>query len=158
MDVRSGSLGDAGSGSGEHRLLGWGAMFCGCFGSDAGSKKWARRGTWAAIFPAIGFAVRYGLDGILSDGVTDAVLATSLAAAVAFIYWTTWRYVQDLDEMHQRIMLEAFAFSFFGTMTVVVGLGIYGLAARTAFDLIWIYALAEGLRGLGLVVAARKYR
>lgn len=139
-------------------IPGWYTLFCGCFGSDAGSKKWARRGVWAAVFPAVGFAARFGLDGVLPEIVLDATMALSIAAAIAFVNWTTWRYMQDLDELHQRIMLEAYAFSFFGTMTLIAGVGMFGLATRTAFDVLWIYVAAEMLRGIGLVLAGRKYR
>lgn len=142
----------------EASMPSWYSLFCGCFGSDAGSKKWSKRGAWAVVFPAIGFAARFGLDGLLPEIVLDSVLAISIAAAVAFVYWTTWRYMQDLDELHQRIMLEALAFSFFGTMTFIVGAGIFGLAARTTFDVFWFYAVAEFLRGVGLMLAGRKYR
>ena len=60
--------------------------------------------------------------------------------------------------MHQRIMLEALAYSFFGTMTLVVGAGIFALARNVAIDILWIHIAAEVLRGVGLVLAARKYR
>ena len=139
-------------------VLSWAALFCGCFGSDAGSRQWARRGTWAVVFPLMGFAARYGLEGRVPEPVLDTTLAVSIAAAIGFIYWTTWRYMQDLDEMHQRIMLEAFTWSLFGAMTFAVGAGIFGLATRTAVDVIWVYVVAELLRGVALVIASRKYR
>ena len=140
------------------QMLGWGALFFGCFGTDAGPKTWARRGAWAVVFPALGFALRLGLDGVVPEAILDSTLAVSIAAAIGFIYWTTWRYMQDLDEMHQRIMLEAVAFSFFCTMTLVVGAGIFGLARNQAFDVLWAYVTAEVFRGVGLVLVARKYR
>jgi len=136
----------------------WRTLFFGCFGSDAGSKKWAKRGAWAVLFPALGFAARIGLDGRVPDRALDVALAVSVGAAIGFIHWTTWRYMQDLDELHQRIMLEGFAFSYFGTMTLVAGVGIFGLANKTPFDVLWVYVFAEFLRGIGLVVAGRKYR
>jgi hypothetical protein len=139
-------------------LLGWRTLFFGCFGRDAGSRAWSWRGAWGAIFPALGFAARYGLEGVLPEAATDAILAVSFGLAIGFIYWTTWKYMLDLDEMHQRIMLEGFMFSFCITMPLVVGLGIYGLAARWTIDILWVYVAAEILRGVGLVVAGRKYR
>jgi hypothetical protein len=140
------------------QVPGWGALFFGCFGADAGSKRWARRGAWAVIFPALGLAARYVFGGILPEAALDSTVAVSFAAAIGFIYWTNWRFMQDLDEMHQRIMFEALAFSFFGTMAIVVGAGIFGLARGVAIDVLWIYIAAEVLRGVGTVLAARKYR
>jgi hypothetical protein len=110
------------------------------------------------VFPALGFAMRLGLAGVVPEAILDAALALSFAAAIGFIYWTTWRYMQDLDELHQRIMLEALAFSFCCTMTLVAGAGIFGLARNQAVDVLWAYVAAEVLRGVGLVLAARKYR
>ena len=136
----------------------WSALFLGCFGHDAGSRKWSWRGGWAAVFPIVGLAARYLLDDVLPEVATDAILSTSFALAIGFIYWTTWKYTQDLDEMHQRIMLQGFMFSFCVTMTLVVGFGIYGLAGRQPIDILLVYVTAEVLRGIGLVVASRKYR
>ncbi len=80
------------------------------------------------------------------------------AAAIGVLYWATWRYMQDLDEMYQRIMLEAIAFSFFMTMTLVVLAGVAGLALRTTMGVFWVYVTAEVLRGIGITVAARRFR
>lgn len=99
-----------------------------------------------------------GLDDRVPDRVLDVALAVSVGAAIGFIHWTTWRYMQDLDELHQRIMLEGFTFSYLGTMTLVAGAGIFGLANETPFDVLWVYVVAELLRGVGLVVAGKKYR
>lgn len=136
----------------------WRMLSFGCFARDAGSTKWAKRGAWAIVFPALGFAARLGLDGRVPDRILDFALAASVGAAIGFIHWTTWRYMQDLDELHQRIMLEGFTFSYLGTMTLVAGAGIFGLMNRTPLDILWVYVLAEFLRGIGLVIVAKRYR
>lgn len=85
-------------------------------------------------------------------------MAISTGAAMGFLYWTMWRYLLDFDELHQRIMLEGIAFSFFVTMTLVVTAGIAGLAGNVAVDVLLVIVVAEFLRGIGLVLAARKYQ
>jgi hypothetical protein len=136
----------------------WYSLFFGCFGRDAGSKKWSKRGAYAVVFPALGTAARFGLEGYLPETVLNYILAASVGAAIGFIYWTTWRYMQDLDELHQRIMLEAVAFSFFITMPLVVIAGIVGMTEDVVLDVTWIYVVAEVMRGVGLMIAGRKYR
>ena len=79
---------------------------------------------------------------------------------MGMLYWATWRYIQeDLDELHRRIMLDSIVFAFFVTMTLVVGVGaLSNFSELPSINLLWVFFVAEPLRGLGLVVAVRKYR
>lgn len=136
----------------------WYKLFFGCFGSDAGSKRWVRRGLWGAVVAAVLYVALNVLQGVIPELFRDVTLSLSITLGVGFVHWTTWKYIQDLDELHQRIMLESYAFSFLITMALVAGIGIFNLAARTAFDLLWVYVAAEVFRGIGLVLSGRRYR
>jgi hypothetical protein len=137
---------------------GWPALFFGCFYSGGGSKKWSKRSAYGVFILLAGFAGRFGLKGHVPEVLLDYGIAVTVGAAVGIMYWAMWRYMQDLDEMHQRIMLEAIAFSFFTTMTLVAFAGIADLARNTAVNVLLVYVTAEILRGIGLVLAARRYR
>jgi hypothetical protein len=136
----------------------WYKLFFGCFGSDAGSKRWIRRGLWGAVVAAAVGIAATTLKGVIPEMFRDVAFSLSITTGVGFIHWTMWKYIQDLDELHQRIMLESYVFSFLVTMTLVAGIGMFNLAARTAFDILWVYVTAEVFRGIGLVLAGRRYR
>lgn len=136
----------------------WHKLFFGCFGSDAGSKRWVTRGLWGAVLAAALSIAASALKGVLPEMLRDIAFSLCIATGVGFVHWTMWKYIQDLDELHQRIMLESYAFSFLVTMTLVAGIGMFNLTARTAFDLLWVYVAAEVFRGIGLVLAGRRYR
>jgi hypothetical protein len=134
------------------------ALFLGCFGRGAGSKKWSNRTGYGLLVVLGGFAARFALEDYLPESVLDYGIAVAAGAGIGIVYWATWRYMHDLDEMHQRMMLDAIAFSFFTTMTLVVAVGIAGLARNTPVQILLVYLAAEFLRGLGLVLASRRYR
>ena len=138
--------------------LSWYRLFFGCFGSDAGSKRWVRRGLWGAVVAAALYIALTVFKGVIPELFRDVVLSLSIASGVGFVHWTMWKYIQDLDELHQRIMLESYAFSFLVTMAFVAGIGVFNLAARATSDVLWVYVAAEVFRGIGLVIAGRRYR
>lgn len=142
----------------EAPILSWYTLFFGCFSSDAGSKRWVKRGLWGAVAAATIGIVSASLKGLIPEMLRDVAFSPSITSGVGFVHWTTWKYIQDLDELHQRIMLESYAFSFLVTMALIAGIGVFGLAARTAFDILWVYVAAEVLRGVGLVIVGKKYR
>jgi hypothetical protein len=85
------------------------------------------------------------------------VLIPGTAASTAWIVLAYRRYFSELDELSRRIQYEAIAFAFGALMllgmtaaaaTVVTGLTVHPL---------WLI-VAEPLRGLGLVLAARRYQ
>ena len=137
---------------------GWPALFFACFGRGAGTKGWSKPNAYALLIMLAGFAARFGLEGYLPEVVLDYGIAVALASSLGIVYWATWHSLRGLDEMHQRIMLEAIAFSFFTTMTLAVFVGIAGLARRTSIDVVLVFVAAEVLRGVGVIVAARRYR
>ncbi len=136
----------------------WYTLFLGCFGRDAGSTRWSKRGFYGLAMMLLGLVGHGTLRGHVPETVLDFSAPILAGAGMGFIYWSLWRYMQDLDELHRQIMFHAIAFSFAVTMPIVVGLGVGAMAFNTSVDIIWAFLLAEPLRGVGLVLAARKYR
>ncbi len=84
-------------------------------------------------------------------------LIPGTALAVGWILFAFRRYLAQLDELSLRIQYEAIAFSF--GMTLLLGVTAASASSVTHLTVHpgWI-VMAEPLRGLGLVLAARKYR
>jgi putative Mn2+ efflux pump MntP len=136
----------------------WYTLFLGCFSCDAGSRRWSKRGFYGLAMMLLGL-VGYGTLRVhVPETVLDFSAPILAGVGMGFIYWSLWRYMQDFDELHRQIMFHAIAFSFAMTMPIVVGLGIGAMVFNTSVDIIWAFVLAEPLRGVGLVLAARKYR
>ena len=133
-------------------------MFLGCFGKDAGSMKWHKRGYYAAAVVFLGLFASSALKGYLPEAVLAVFVTVCAGSGMGVLYWTMWRYMQDLDELHRRVMFEAIAFSFVVTMTLAVTLGVLELVIPTNIGIIWAFVMSEPLRGVGLVLASRKYR
>ncbi len=94
------------------------------------------RGSW----PRIGLAL---VEGITTAGV---ILISA-------------RSLRRLDEMQQRIQLEALALAFFGTATLGAGYGFLQSAGLRGID--WgasIWPVMVGLWALGFMIASRRYR
>jgi hypothetical protein len=85
------------------------------------------------------------------------VLILGAAIAAGWVLLAYRRYFAQLDELSLRIQHEAIAFSFM----VMMLLGFTASFAVIVTDLFihpaW-FCIAEPVRGLGLVIAARKYR
>jgi hypothetical protein len=100
----------------------------------------------------------FTLRGSVPEVALDAATALGAAAGAGIIHWTMWLYIRDLDELHQRMMFEAYTFAFLTTMTVLVLAGVFGLSSGATSNVLWIYAFGEAMRGLGLVLAGRRYQ
>ncbi len=133
-------------------------LFFGCFGKDAGSTKWTKRGYYGAAVLLAAIFGSASLKGILSDLALNILVTVFSMSAMGFVYRSLWRYMQDLDELHRRVMFEAIAFSFFITMTAAIGIGVAELCFGWSVSIVWAFILGEPMRGVGLVLAARKYR
>jgi hypothetical protein len=95
------------------------------------------------------------LDSISPYG--KLMLIPGTAASAGWIALAYRRYFSELDELSWRIQHEAIAFAF-GTLLV---LGVTAAAATVVTNLtvhpLWL-VVAEPLRGLGLVLAAKRYQ
>jgi hypothetical protein len=81
------------------------------------------------------------------------------AGAIAALIVAMMRSLRRLDELQQRIHLEALAFSFAGTGVLVTG---YGFLVNAGLpDLDWggiVWPLMVALWVIGIAVARRRYR
>ena len=133
-------------------------LFFGYFRQDAGSTKWTKRSYYGLAVLLAGMLGSTALKGVLSDLTLDIFVTALSVSGMGFVYWSLWRYMNDLDELHRRVMLEAIALSFFITMTTAIGIGVAELRFGTSVRIAWAFILGELMRGVGLVLAARKYR
>lgn len=68
------------------------------------------------------------------------------------------RGVRSLDEMQQRIQLEAFSFSLANTAFVALLLGLLQASSPEYFNMAWMIPIMAGFWGLGLWIAQRRYQ
>ncbi|GAB4496734.1 MAG: hypothetical protein OHK0052_07110 [Anaerolineales bacterium] len=83
-----------------------------------------------------------------------------LYAPVFVAIWLGYRFtrfVQQLDELQQRIYLEALAFSFGNTLWVGVFVGLSQHNSLSGANWLWLCALALALWLWGLRIARRRY-
>ena len=102
-------------------------------------------GLLARGFPR-GSAVRVGL-ALVQGGASAALI-------IAMV-----RGIRRLDELQQRVQLEAFTFSFAGTGVLATG---YGFLVNAGLpDIEWgvtLWPVMVGLWAVGLTIAHRRYR
>ena len=86
-------------------------------------------------------------------------LAVLQAATTTAIILIPLRSMRRLDEMQQRIQLEALALAFYGTAVLGAGYGFLESAGLPSIN--WgasIWPVMIGLWALGLLIASRRYR
>lgn len=88
--------------------------------------------------------------------------AIGLALGVAGMGWSYSRYLGSLDELGRLMQLKAFSFSYGAVMTLAAALtGAWRVVGGGTIDplaFLVVLVLAEPLRGVALVVLARRYR
>ena len=86
-------------------------------------------------------------------------LALVQGIATGFVVVMPWWQLRRLDEMLQRIQLEALSIAFFATGLLAAGYGFLESAGLPHID--WgtvIWPVMVGLWALGLIIAWRRYR
>ena len=124
----------------------------GYFGEDSpGGKRLARETTvWLAV--------------AVVAMVVGAPWAYGLPVSVVGIGWAYARYLRGLDELSRTIQLKAFAVAYGTAMAIGAVLTALALAwpeVGQGVSLVAVFpvlVLAEGVRGVALVVEARRYR
>ena len=131
-------------------------LLLGTFGSnDAAGRQYTRQ-CWRAVTFLVIVIVLLNLVNIKWPQYTW--LPTSLFGAI-FIYiaFALWQYITRLDELARRLQLEAMALTYLVGFAAFLFAGTLGLSFKWTFSPLWYVAL-EGVRGLVLVVLARRYR
>jgi hypothetical protein len=121
---------------------------------------------WVLYGGALGFCGAYVLARFL---LKFPDLATALKVGIAllpvpFFIWLLWammRYVGTLDELEQRIQLEALAIAFTSAMLLLMTLGLMQLAVKLSehdwsYRHVWAYLPLAYY--IGLMIARKRYQ
>jgi hypothetical protein len=65
----------------------WYKLFFGCFGSDAGSKRWIKRGLWGAVVAAVLYIALNVLKGAIPELFRDVALSLSSMRRLVGVKW-----------------------------------------------------------------------
>ena len=135
-------------------------LFLGYFSHDSEANRWRNRAYYGLLILFAGLALRWALTGQVPTVVLDLVMTVAVGGTFAFINLMSWRYTEDLDELHRRIMQEGITFSYYVTITAaIIGCFAVQYGWLTASGLFtWILATQIASRGVGLLLAGRKYR
>jgi len=86
-------------------------------------------------------------------------LALLEGAATAFVILVPWRQMRRLDELQQRVQLEALAAAFFVTGILGAGYGFLESAGLPHLDWgAWIWPVMAFVWGGAQIIAMRRYR
>lgn len=75
-----------------------------------------------------------------------------------FVPLVILRFFRTIDELQQRIQLEALAFAFASSAVVTFALGLLQGEGLRRLKWIWVYPIMYVLWVIGLVIARRRYR
>lgn len=129
-------------------------LLCGHFGRATPASRRLNRETLLAL----ALMAMTVLGAVLLDGAVGRVLfVTGAAVSAAWVVLAFRRYFAQLDELSLRIQHEAIAFAFAATLLLGVIAGMTSVVTDIEVHPLWI-VIAEPLRGVGLVLAARRYR
>ena len=98
---------------------------------------------------------------LLNHGPSEAwwriPLALTPIIPIFFAVWAFLRYFHRIDELQQRIQLEAFALSFGVTCVVTFGYGLLEYIGFPALNWTWVPTFMMAFWGIGTIVASRWY-
>lgn len=128
--------------------------------SPSTTPLFARPLVWGAAWFAAWIGARIALESptIPTWGKVVAALAPTPIAGAALL--TILRGARELDELEQRIQLEALAFAFVLAMLLLMTLGLMELAVtlnRDDWSYRHVWAMLPPLYFAGLVIARRRY-
>ena len=133
-------------------------FWLGTFGRDSeAGRRYHRQAFGALLGLAVVVAACVMMRKLWGAGVALWVAGVGTPVVFAYIMWSYYRYVHELDELARRVQLEAVLFAFiFVVLGAIVASSVWMFTGWVAHP-IW-FLLAEPVRGLGLVLAARRYR
>ena len=85
-------------------------------------------------------------------------IAVAPVVPVSFGITAVMRRMRAMDELQQRIQLEALAFSFMVTAVLTMTYGFLQIVGFPSLNWTWVFPLMVGLWGIGQWVAGRRYR
>jgi hypothetical protein len=88
---------------------------------------------------------------------SELLLVPGALGGMTWIFVAYRRYFGELDQLSLRIQLEGIAFAFAALLFLGFAAGLAASITGVRINPLWI-VLGEPLRGVGLVLAARRYR
>jgi hypothetical protein len=134
----------------------WTLLFCGHFGRATPASRRLNRETLLGLALLGGCAMTAALVDSVSP-IGRWILVPGAALSVLWILGAFRRYFAELDELSLRIQHEAIAFAFSAMLLLGIAAATIAIVAEVDVHPLWI-VVAEPLRGVGLVRAARRYQ
>jgi len=133
-------------------------FWLGTFGcNSAAGRRYHRHAFGALAVLAVAVIVSVWLDRRFGAAVGKWVAGVGTPLVFTYIVAVFHRYIGELDELARRVQLEAVLIAFL--FVILGGIALFSVWMFTgwAANPAWVL-LAEPVRGVGLIVAARRYR
>ena len=120
-----------------------------------------RRYTRDVLIALLAYAILLAVSGYIVDANRDAAWRYAVAvlpmipAAFVAVAWV--RYYRTVDELQQRIALEALAFAFGGTALITFGYGFLDAAGLPRISWWWVWPVMAVLWIIGGWLARRRW-
>jgi hypothetical protein len=129
-------------------------LACGDYGGNSpAGKRYRRRAFSAVAVLAVATASLIAARPHLGPSVTRWAMAATVLLTFSYIFVEFNRYLGALDELARRLQMEAVLLAYSIVIVAAMTLGALGIRISP----LW-FVVAEPLRGLGLFLAARRYR
>jgi heme/copper-type cytochrome/quinol oxidase subunit 4 len=137
----------------------WGSMFwLGTLsGGSQATRQYHRRAYGALGLLVLAVSIGIAMDTFLGTRLSRWPVGVGTPLAFAYILLSFHRYVHELDELAQRLQFEAVLLAFLFVILAGIVLGSVWVFTGWVAHPVWVL-LAEPVRGVGLIVAARRYR
>jgi hypothetical protein len=131
-------------------------LLCGHFGPATPASRRLNRDTLLAMTLLAVSVVILAFVGEQS-AVARVLFAAAFGVSALWVLVAFRRYFSQLDELSLRIQYEGIAFAFGITLLLGAIAGAASVVTELTLNPLWVF-IAEPLRGIGLVLAARRYR
>jgi hypothetical protein len=123
------------------------------------AKLYSRRMIMAAVaYTALILATRVLLRGDLAESPLAPIIALLPILPVLFGVFALMSFVRNIDELQQKIQLEAMAFSLGVTGLITFALGLVEGTGIAPLGMVWVLPMMTALWGIGLAIATRRYQ
>jgi hypothetical protein len=112
----------------------------------------------AAAYTVLILATRLLLRGDQAESPIRPIIALLPILPVLFGVFALMSFVRSIDEMQQKIQLEAMAFSLGVTGLITFALGLVEGTGVPPVSMVWVMPMIIALWGIGLVIATRRYQ
>lgn len=100
----------------------------------------------------------YMVNTIAADAWWRYGVAVLPVIPVAYGVWGYMQFLRSLDELQQRIQLEAIGFSLGMTSLVTMTIGFLEVVGLPMIGFIWVFPMIIGFWGIGQFIAQRRYQ